>query len=231
MIPLKDSTKTATFPKITLLIIVVNLGIYFCEFFLSIVNPQQFNYLITTCGSVPANFLHPLFWPHALITLFTSMFLHGSWGHVIGNMWFLWLFGDNVEDRMGHKNYLFFYLGCGVAAGLMNFLVQPTSMIPTVGASGAIAGIMGAYLLLFKRAYIISYIPPFFLIPIPSVVYLVFWFIYQFVNGAGHLFAYSTSSVAFWAHIGGFLFGLFCHHFFLLPYYKNGENYEDYIDI
>jgi len=230
LIPLKDSTVTPTFPRVTLTLIAINLIIFTIEFAVELLNPDLFNTILAYGGSIPAEFLHINYWPHAIMALFTSMFLHGSWMHVIGNMWFLWLFGDNVEDRMGHRKFLLFYLLCGIVADLVNFMVDPNSLVPSVGASGAIAGVMGAYLLLFKRAYIITYIPPFFLVPIPSVVYLVFWFIYQFISGAGALVGDSSTSIAFWAHIGGFAFGALCHRAFLLKEHRYGEN-SGFIDI
>jgi membrane associated rhomboid family serine protease len=176
---------------------------------------EQFFYLF---GIVPARFVHPEwaslvgfplddYWP-----FLTSMFLHGGWLHVIGNMWTLWIFGDNVEDRMGPVRFLFFYLSCGLAAGLVQTLTSPDSTIPTVGASGAIAGVMGAYFFLFPRARIIVLVPVFFFplfFELPAVIYLGFWALSQVFSGSLALAdPQSVGGVAWWAHVGGFTTGL-----------------------
>lgn len=143
-------------------------------------------------------------------TLLTCVFLHGSLMHLLGNMWFLHIFGDNVEDRLGHLGYLFFYLGCGVAASLTHYLTESESLIPTVGASGAIAGVMGAYLLLYPRARVISLVPLFFILQImviPAPIFLGLWFLLQLVQGTFAIGDTSAAGVAWWAHIGGFAAG------------------------
>ena len=147
---------------------------------------------------------------------FTSMFLHGSWMHVIGNMWILWLFGDNVEDHMGRGRFLLFYLLCGLAAGVTHYMVNPTSTVPVVGASGAVAGIMGAYFLMFRHARVLTLVPPFFLFNFPAWIYLGFWILTQFWCGL----AQSCGQIAFWAHIGGFAAGMLLHRFFLRSQYQ-----------
>jgi membrane associated rhomboid family serine protease len=143
---------------------------------------------------------------------FSSMFLHGGWLHLIGNMWALWIFGDNVEDRLGHLRYFAFYLASGIAAGLLHVLVNPDSMVPTVGASGAIAGVMGAYFRFYPQAKVQTLIPPFFVGPffeLPAVLFLGWWFLLQFCNGSLSLGPRGNfGGVAWWAHVGGFLFGL-----------------------
>lgn len=144
------------------------------------------------------------------LTLLTCIFLHGGWMHFLGNMWFLFIFGDNVEDRMGHVGFLLFYLVCGVSASVAHLLTNPDSTIPTIGASGAIAGVMGAYLLLYPRANVLSLIPIFFFIEIvvlPAPVFLGIWFLIQFLQGTMAITAMRTAGVAWWAHIGGFAFG------------------------
>jgi len=147
-----------------------------------------------------------------LESLVTSMFLHGGWLHLIGNMWFLWIYGDNVEDTLGHVKYLLFYLLCGVAAGLVHMAFNIDSRVPTVGASGAIAGVMGAYVIKFPRSRIVTLVPVFFFlttVEIPASVILVYWFVVQIFSGVGQI-GYSHLSqggVAWFAHVGGFLAG------------------------
>jgi len=155
-------------------------------------------------GLIPAQFSVP--------TLVTSVFLHGGWLHFIGNMWYLWIFGDNVEDRMGHLRYLAFYLICGIVAGLGHVVIGPDSYLPTIGASGAIAGVMGAYFVLYPRSRILTLIPIIVfiqIIEIPAVFFLAFWFIMQLFSGVGSLAGPNQAGgVAFWAHIAGFVAGL-----------------------
>ena len=158
------------------------------------------------------------------------MFLHGGWMHLIGNMWFLWIFGDNVEDVMGHGKFLLFYLLCGVAAGLTHVVLNPDSHIPTIGASGAIAGVMGAYLVKFPHARILTLVPIFFFLTtfeLPAAFVLLYWFVIQFFSGVGSV-AYSSSSqggTAWFAHVGGFLAGIVLVWVFATrePYSKRRE--------
>ncbi|TVS15883.1 MAG: rhomboid family intramembrane serine protease [Planctomycetaceae bacterium] len=143
-------------------------------------------------------------------TLLTCTFLHGGWMHFLSNMWFLFIFGDNVEDRLGHVGYLLFYLFSGVAASAAHLASDPSSQIPTIGASGAIASVMGAYLLLYPRATVVSLIPIVFILQVvvlPAPVFLGVWFVLQFFQGLGAVGSLQTSGVAWWAHIGGFVFG------------------------
>jgi hypothetical protein len=144
------------------------------------------------------------------LTLLTCIFLHGGWMHFLGNMWFLFIFGDNVEDRIGHSGYLLFYLFSGVAASGAHLLSNPASDVPTIGASGAIASVMGAYFLLYPRALVLSLIPIVFffhIVVLPAPVFLGVWFLLQFFQGLGSVGSVQTTGVAWWAHIGGFVFG------------------------
>jgi membrane associated rhomboid family serine protease len=139
------------------------------------------------------------------------MFLHGGFWHLAGNMLFLWIFGDNVEDYLGHFHYLIFYLGGGIAAALAQILVNPNSMIPTVGASGAIAGVMGGYFILYPKARVLVWFPPIFLFHVPAWVMLGYWFVVQFLMGAASSIAVTSQTsggIAFWAHVGGFVVGV-----------------------
>lgn len=213
MFPLRDSTPSQTFPVVTVVLIVVNAVIFLFEATLSL---EQINQLVYVFGMVPANITN--YSGIGYMSLFTSMFLHGSWAHVIGNMWILWLFGDNIEDRMGKFKFLLFYVICGLAAGVSHYCINPLSNIPVVGASGAVAGVMGAYFLMFRHARVLTFIPPFFLINIPAWVFLGFWVLSQLWCGAADLFsANACGQIAFWAHVGGFLAGMLLYRFFLKP--------------
>jgi hypothetical protein len=146
----------------------------------------------------------------SLLTLLTCVFLHGGWLHFLGNMWFLWVFGDNVEDRLGHGGYLAFYLGAGVVASLAHLLANPASPVPTIGASGAVAGVMGAYMLLYPRARVLAAIPIFFflhLMVVPAPLFLGIWFVLQLFQGVASVTGTMARGVAWWAHIGGFAVG------------------------
>jgi membrane associated rhomboid family serine protease len=155
-----------------------------------------------------------------VLNVFTSMFLHGSWMHLIGNMWFLWIFGNNIEDSMGHVRFLIFYLACGVAAALLQVAITPSSVIPMVGASGAISGIMGAYLVLYPRVKVFA-IVPIGIIPIsvalPAWTMLLYWAAIQFLGGLVGLAAEPGGGVAFWAHVGGFIAGVVLVKFMARP--------------
>jgi membrane associated rhomboid family serine protease len=148
----------------------------------------------------------------AFIPMLTSMFLHGSWLHIIGNMWALWIFGDNIEDHLGHFTYLIFYLVCGLAAGVAHILLNVGSNVPTVGASGAIAGVMGAYFVLYPKARVLTIVPliVFFTFwRLPAWVVLGYWFLIQFLSGAATSIGESGGGgIAFWAHVGGFVAGI-----------------------
>lgn len=216
MFPLRDSTPSNHFPVVTVSLIILNLLVYYFEGGLS---EAQLNAVIYHLGLVPAYIQFDQMNPTVYIPFLTSMFLHGSWMHVIGNMWMLWLFGDNVEDCMGRMKFLLFYLGTGVVAALSHYLTDPQSTIPVVGASGAVAGIMGAYFLMFKRARVLTLIFPIFLITIPAWFFLGVWAVIQLWSGATSLLHNATSSgqIAFWAHVGGFAAGMVLYRIFLKP--------------
>jgi len=223
MFPIRDTIRSRHLPWMTWLLIAMNAFVFFME--LSTTRPavEEAFYLF---GIVPARFTHPdwaasvgfpaTYWP-----FLTSMFLHGGWLHVIGNMWMLWIFGDNVEDRMGPLRFLLFYLSCGVAAGLVHLATNTSSTVPAVGASGAIAGVMAAYFLLFPHARILAMLPIFFwpvFFEVPAFLYLGFWFLTQFFSGSLALAAPSqVSGIAWWAHIGGFAAGILTFWAFLRP--------------
>ncbi len=215
MIPLQDTIPSRRTPVVTYGLIAANGAVFLLELALA---PAQLQRLFYCFGIVPARYTHPEwavwmglpvddYWP-----FLTSMFLHGGWAHLIGNMWTLWIFGDNVEDRMGPAGFLAFYLGCGVFAGVIHGLAHPASTIPTVGASGAIAGVMGAYYVLHPRSQLVMFLPIFcypFFFTIPAVLYLAYWFMLQLFSGTLALAAPGgVGGVAWWAHIGGFLAGL-----------------------
>src|SRR4051794_4255011 len=202
MIPLRDVIPSRTMPYVTVTIIMLNALAWLFELSLP---HEDLNQFLTAFGVVPAFFA----WP----TLITSMFLHGSWSHVIGNMWYLWIFGDNVEDRLGHGRFIVFYLLCGAIAAMGQVVMDPTSTIPTIGASGAIAGVMGAYFVLFPKSRVLMLIPLIIIwdiIELPAIFLLGFWFLLQLIN-TGTIVASTQASaggVAFAAHVAGFVTGL-----------------------
>src|SRR6476660_4827046 len=201
MIPLRDVIPSRTTPYITITIIALNGLAWLYELSLP---HEALNDFLAVFGVVPAYFSAP--------TLITSMFLHGSWSHVLGNMWYLWIFGDNVEDRVGHGRFIVFYLLCGIGAALGQVAIDPASTMPTIGASGAIAGVMGAYFVLYPHSRVLTLIPWIFLqiVELPAIVLLGFWFVMQLFS-AGTI-AMTTSSrgggVAFAAHVVGFVVGM-----------------------
>jgi membrane associated rhomboid family serine protease len=202
VIPLRDVIPSRTTPYITITIIALNALAWIFELSL----PREvLNNFLTVYGVVPAYFSAP--------TLITSMFLHGSWSHVLGNMWYLWIFGDNVEDRVGHGRFIVFYLLCGIAAAIGQVAVDPGSTLPTIGASGAIAGVMGAYFVLYPRSRVLTLIPWIFLqiVELPAIVLLGFWFVMQLFS-AGAIAVTANASggggVAFMAHVVGFVVGM-----------------------
>jgi membrane associated rhomboid family serine protease len=202
MIPLRDVIPSRTTPYITVTIIGLNAMAWLFE----LLQPREaLNDFLTAYGVVPAS----LAWP----TLITAMFLHGSWSHVIGNMWYLWIFGDNVEDRVGHGRFIVFYLLCGIAASLGQVVMDPSSMLPTIGASGAIAGVMGAYFVLYPQSRVLTLIPVIWLqvVELPAVVLLGFWFLMQLFSAGTIAMTASThgsGGVAFAAHVAGFVMGI-----------------------
>jgi membrane associated rhomboid family serine protease len=211
-IPLKDLNPRRTFPIVNTLLIVTNIIAFLYQVSLTLsLSPRSYNALMTAYSTVPARipaFLAGRMSPEAaLLPLFTSMFLHSGILHIAGNMLFLWIFGDNVEDFFGHLPYLLFYLFCGIGSDLTHVLFNIHSTIPAVGASGAISGVMGAYIVLYPRARILTLVFIFFL-PIPAVIVLGAWFALQFLSGVGSLGMVATGGTAWWAHIGGFLIGM-----------------------
>jgi rhomboid family protein len=215
MFPIRDSVPSLSVPVVTRALILINAVVFFFELALPQEAVEELFYLF---GLVPARFTDPdwvasvglpgeSYWP-----LLTHQFLHAGWPHVILNMWTLWIFGDNVEDRMGPVRFGFFYVACGVLAGLTHLLTNASSTLPSVGASGAIAGVLGAYLLLFPTARLVVMIPivffPFFF-ELPAVLYLGFWFFSQLYSGTLALgLPRQVGGIAWWAHIGGFVGGL-----------------------
>jgi membrane associated rhomboid family serine protease len=202
VIPLRDVIPSRTVPYITITIIVLNALVWFFELSLA---PEDLEVFLKVYGVVPAAF--------APASLITSMFLHGSWSHVIGNMWFLWIFGDNIEDRVGHGRYIVFYLLCGIIAALAQVAVNPNSHISTIGASGAIAGVMGAYFVLYPQSKVLTLLVWVFIqvVEMPAVIVLGFWFVTQLFSGVGAIASNTSATqgggVAFMAHVAGFATG------------------------
>ncbi len=203
MIPLRDVIPSRTTPVVTVAIIVVNALVFLYEFSLG----PDVNEFIIAYGLIPSAF--------SWATLVTSMFLHGGFLHFAGNMLYLWIFGDNVEDRMGHGRFLTFYLLCGTAAALAQTIMSPDSVVPMVGASGAIAGVMGAYFVMYPHSRIVTLVPIFLfiqLIEVPAIFFLGIWFVMQFLSGVGSIATAASrqpaGGVAFWAHVAGFAAGV-----------------------
>lgn len=209
MFPLRDTIRSRSVPLVNYGLITINALVFMFE---ASLGNRAYDLVLHTFGLIPANLsANPLSW----IPLLSSAFLHGSWFHLISNMWILFIFGDNVEDRMGSRRYLLFYILAAVIAGLTQVSFSQASTIPTVGASGAIAGVLGAYFLLFPRSRVITLIPLFILpwfVEIPAFIYIGVWFISQLSNGLIALGriggAEAFAGIAWWAHIGGFVFGL-----------------------
>jgi membrane associated rhomboid family serine protease len=200
MFPLRDVIPSRTVPFITVTLIVLNAIAWFVE--LSIAE-EDLPIFLRIYGIVPADF--------SPATLVTSMFLHGSWLHVIGNMWWLWIFGDNIEDRLGHGRFIGFYFFCGIAAAICQILMDPDSTLPMIGASGAIAGVMGAYIVLYPQSRVLTLVIFFFIqiIEVPALLLLGLWFLMQlFSAGAVAVTASTQGGVAFAAHAGGFVAGM-----------------------
>jgi membrane associated rhomboid family serine protease len=214
MIPLRDAAPSHSFPTITVLLIALNVLAYLHELSLG----RKLDIFLMQYGAVPQHFImagqrEGVSAVERFLPLFTSMFLHGGWLHLGGNMLYLWIFGDNVEDRLGHLRFVLFYLACGLTAAFAQIYIYPTSKIPMVGASGAVAGVLGAYLVLFPHARVLALIPILFffqVVELPAFFFLLFWFGMQFLNGAVSITGapYMTGGVAWWAHIGGFASGM-----------------------
>ena len=209
MIPLRDDNPAQRMPVVTRLVIVLNVLVFMVELSVGEARPEFLREWGIVPGRLFASFNGETSLPVELMTVFTSMFLHGGWLHLIGNMWYLWIFGDNVEDTMGSPGFLAFYLAAGAVATGVHAALMPGSSIPTVGASGAIAGVLGAYAQAFPRARVLTLIPIFFffqVVAIPALVLLGIWFVLQFISAALSLGA-TSGGVAWWAHIAGFVFG------------------------
>jgi membrane associated rhomboid family serine protease len=213
MIPLKDRNPTKRFPIMTVLLIAANIAVFIYQLSLGS-QLEDFYYRFSMIPHHIFQSAHSeIFRPLTFLTIITSMFLHGGWLHVGGNMLYLWIFGDNVEDKLGHGRFFFFYLICGIAASVLHIFIEPASTVPTLGASGAISGVLGAYILMFPRAKILTLIPIFIFIQLaelPAFIILGFWFVLQFFNGILSL-KYASggmAGIAWWAHIGGFIAGL-----------------------
>jgi membrane associated rhomboid family serine protease len=222
LIPLRDTIPSRSFPIVNWLLILANISIFLYEVF--VLDTQQAELMIFDFGLIPdkvrfdeidnlrelrVTILRPFF---------TNMFLHGGWGHLISNMWILFIFGDNIEDRMGKVRYFLFYILCGLIASFAHFILHRNSAVPAIGASGAISGVMAAYMVMFPKSTIISLVPiiiiPLF-IPIPALIYIGIWFFIQLWSGTASLMlSDSATGIAFWAHIGGFIGGLALYRFF-----------------
>jgi len=210
MIPIRDTTPSKTVPVVNNTLIGINVVFFLVQL---AQGPAQ-DHFVYLYGLVPAKFTVPQVSVYfslgqQILSLFTFMFLHGGFLHLIGNMWSLYIFGDNVEDRLGSARYIVFYLLCGLASGMTHLLFNTHSNIPTIGASGAIAGVMGAYLILYPGSRILTLIPIIFIpwfVEIPAFFFLGIWFVLQFINAAGS--SGHAGGIAWWAHIGGFVFGI-----------------------
>src|SRR5882672_6502041 len=234
MIPIRDDVPRRQFPFITLTIIGLNVVVFFWELLLG---PELLEQNLLRWAIVPARYTVPdveqsFTLPQQILPFFTSMFLHGGWTHLLGNMWSLWIFGDNVEDRLGRFRFLGFYLLGGIIAELLHIYTNAGSELPTIGASGAIAAVMGAYFRLYPRANILMVIPPFLFGPffvVPAVLFLGWWFMLQFFNGTLSLLASPDQfgGIAWWAHIGGFVFGaLLCSIIKVKNFYRRHHDEE-----
>jgi membrane associated rhomboid family serine protease len=204
VIPLRDINPTRRAPLATYAIIALNLALFVYQY---IVLTPTLNELVVRRHGVVPYYLLSGYGP-ALSTPITSMFMHGGLAHLLSNMWFLHVFGDNVEDMLGRVRFVLFYLFTGVLAVAAHVLIQPDSRLPLVGASGAISGVLGAYVLLFPRARVVTFFPIFFFFELPAFFFILLWFALQVFSGCGSLSSTETSGIAFFAHVGGFLAGV-----------------------
>ena len=218
MIPLRDNIRPNIIPFITVALIAVNIAVFINELQLS---PAELRHWVGQLGMVPAQISQMLRsgMPDAgvIASLFSSLFLHGGWLHLIGNVWFLWLFGHSVEYCLGHTRFLLFYFTCGIIANLTQFAFDPASTVPVIGASGAVSGILGAYAVCFPRAKIQTLVPLFFIftiVEIPAMLFLGVWFFYQLQGGAISA-GMAGAGIAWWAHVGGFLAGVLMNQFLI----------------
>ncbi len=219
MIPIRDDAPRYSVPYVTYFLVALNVVIFLFEVYLGQVDPRARWQFLNQFGVIPARLTGavPVYSGEgpslSLLSIVTSMFLHGGWLHLIANMWVLWIFGDNIEDYLGHFKFLIFYFVSGIAASLLHIVFNPGSTVPTVGASGAIAGVMGAYFLLFPSARVLTLVPIIFFftfIWLPAWIVLGYWFIAQFLSGAATSIstAQQSGGIAFWAHVGGFAAGM-----------------------
>lgn len=219
MIPIRDDQPRFSTPYVTYFIVGLNVLIFLFELSIRAEGSRVLAGFMYEFGVVPREITGILTGaPHvsltaAFVPILTSMFLHASFLHILGNMWVLWIFGDNIEDYLGHFSYLVFYFLCGIAASITHILLNANSGVPSVGASGAIAGVMGAYFLLYPKARVLTVVPVFFLFFwwLPAWIVLGYWFLIQFFSGAATSVAYSSQTsggIAFWAHVGGFVAGI-----------------------
>lgn len=214
MIPIKDDNPTRKKPIIRLLILCICTTVFLIQTTSSLNNEYIFFFGFKPASLFNPDFNMPTFYP--ILTIFTSMFMHGGWLHFLGNMLYLWIFADNIEDRIGHKKFIFFYILCGIIAALTQYFGNTKTPIPMIGASGAIAGVLGAYIYLFPKIKITVIVPLiifFFAVKLPALIVLGFWFIIQFINFS--IITDQSSGTAWLAHIGGFLAGLIYAVFFI----------------
>lgn len=208
LLPLKDLNPRRSFPVVNVALILANIAAFVFELTLP---PHAYKAFLMANGMVPdrvpAWLAGHMGFETAFLPLITSMFLHSGFLHIAGNMLFLWIFGDNVEEYFGHLGYLVFYFVCGIGAGLLHLFFNWNSAVPALGASGAISGVMGAYLVLYPRARVLTLVL-IFLVPVPAVLILGYWFVIQFLEGMASLGGGPTGGVAVWAHVGGFLIGM-----------------------
>jgi len=217
MIPLRDENPARTVAFVVIAVIVANVLVFLHEASLP---PRRLEVFVAHFGLLPAEIVN-LPSTAAVRSVFTSMFLHGGWMHLIGNMLFLWIFGNNIEDSVGHFRFVIFYLLAGIGAAAAQVAINPDSAIPMIGASGAISGVLGAYLMLFPRARVLVLLPIFVfyrLLYVPAWLMLIFWFGLQLLSGAMSLGADVKGGVAFWAHIGGFVAGVVL----IVPFKRRG---------
>jgi len=210
VIPLRDDNPTELRPVVTVLFILINFTTWFAVQGAGF-DPNALQASVSNYGTIPCELTHActlsgegLGW----LQLLTSTFMHGSWEHILGNMLFLWVFGNNIEDSMGHTRFFIFYLVCGLVAGLAHVFLSPASQVPAVGASGAISGVMGAYVVLYPQARVQTWIPPIFIVHVRAWFFLIYWFAFQLLAGVGSLGGGDTGGVAVWAHVGGFVAGV-----------------------
>jgi len=215
MLPLRDNIPSRSLPLVNLTLIAMNVLVFIYQ---TTLKPFALNNFINAYGVIPAQLglAHPSTW----MPLFTAIFLHGGWFHLISNMWVLFIFGDNIEDRMGHIRYLGFYVLGGIFANVLQAMITPSSQVPAIGASGAIAAVLGGYFFLFPRARVVTLIPIFlypWIVEISAFIFLGFWFVMQLYSGFQSLSmpgGASVEGIAWWAHIGGFVFGISAMLFF-----------------